>query len=330
MRIIAPMPLRLEDIKAPVAREMDEFEPKFRASMKTNVLLLDKIMGYIVKRKGKQMRPMFVFLTAGVCGKISESTYRGASLIELLHTASLVHDDVVDEANYRRGFFSVNALWKNKIAVLVGDFLLARGLILSVENKDFNLLSIVTDAVREMSEGELLQFEKSRRLDITEEVYYEIIRRKTASLIASCCAVGASSSGATDDVVQKMKVFGEKIGMAFQIKDDLFDFGDDEIGKPVGIDIKEKKMTLPLIYALSKTGWMEKRRILSIVKNESSKPKKVKEVIDFVKGSGGIEYANKAMNKFREDALQILGVFPESSYKASLIQLVQFTIERNN
>ncbi|HMG91801.1 MAG TPA: polyprenyl synthetase family protein [Chryseolinea sp.] len=330
MRIIAPMPLRLEDIKAPVAREMDEFEPKFRASMKTHVLLLDKIMGYIVKRKGKQMRPMFVFLTAGVCGKISESTYRGASLIELLHTASLVHDDVVDEANYRRGFFSVNALWKNKIAVLVGDFLLARGLILSVENKDFNLLSIVTNAVREMSEGELLQFEKSRRLDITEEVYYEIIRRKTASLISSCCAVGASSSGATDDVVHKMRDFGEKIGMAFQIKDDLFDFGDDEIGKPLGIDIKEKKMTLPLIYALNKTSWLEKRRILRIVKNESSKPKKVKEVIDFVKGSGGIEYANKAMNKFREDALQILGGFPESPYKASLIKLVQFTIERNN
>jgi octaprenyl-diphosphate synthase len=276
------------------------------------------------------MRPMFVFLTAGVCGKISESTYRGASLIELLHTASLVHDDVVDEANYRRGFFSVNALWKNKIAVLVGDFLLARGLILSVENKDFNLLSIVTDAVREMSEGELLQFEKSRRLDITEEVYYEIIRRKTASLIASCCGVGASSSGATEDVVAKMKDFGEKIGMAFQIKDDLFDYGDDEIGKPLGIDIKEKKMTLPLIHALSKTGWMEKRKILSIVKNESSKPRKVKEVIDFVKGSGGIEYANKAMNKFREDALQILGAFPESRYKQSLIQLVQFTIERNN
>jgi octaprenyl-diphosphate synthase len=330
MRIIAPMPLRLDDIKAPVAREMEEFEPKFRASMKTDVLLLDKIMGYIVKRKGKQMRPMFVFLTAGVCGKISESTYRGASLIELLHTASLVHDDVVDEANYRRGFFSVNALWKNKIAVLVGDFLLARGLLLSVENKDFNLLSIVTDAVREMSEGELLQFEKSRRLDITEEVYYEIIRRKTASLIASCCAVGASSSGAAEDVVGKMKAFGEKIGMAFQIKDDLFDYGEDEIGKPLGIDIKEKKMTLPLIHALSKTSWLEKRKILSIVKNESSKPRKVKEVIDFVKGSGGIEYANKAMNKYREEALQILGGFPESRYKHSLIQLVQFTIERNN
>ena len=330
MRIIALMPLRLEDIKAPVAREMEEFEPKFRASMKTHVLLLDKIMGYIVKRKGKQMRPMFVFLTAGVCGTINESTYRGASLIELLHTASLVHDDVVDEANYRRGFFSVNALWKNKIAVLVGDFLLARGLILSVENKDFNLLSIVTNAVREMSEGELLQFEKSRKLDITEEVYYEIIRRKTASLISSCCAVGAASSGATEDSVHKMKVFGEKIGMAFQIKDDLFDYGEDEIGKPLGIDIKEKKMTLPLIHALSKTGWFEKRKILGIVKNESSKPKKVKEVIDFVKASGGIEYANKAMNRFREEASQILNGFPDSRYKESLIQLVQFTIERNN
>jgi len=324
------MPLRLEDIKAPVAREMEEFEPKFRASMKTRVLLLDKIMEYIVKRKGKQMRPMFVFLTAGVCGKINESTYRGASLIELLHTASLVHDDVVDEANYRRGFFSVNALWKNKIAVLVGDFLLARGLILSVENKDFNLLSIVTNAVREMSEGELLQFDKSRKLDITEEVYYEIIRRKTASLISSCCAVGASSSGATDDAVHKMKEFGEKIGMAFQIKDDLFDYGEDEIGKPLGIDIKEKKMTLPLIHALSRTGWLEKRKILGIVKNESSKPKKVKEVIDFVKASGGIEYANTAMNRFREEALQILNGFPQSRYKESLIQLVQFTIERNN
>jgi len=324
------MPLRLEDIKAPVAREMEEFEPKFRASMRTKVLLLDKIMGYIVKRKGKQMRPMFVFLTAGVCGKISEATYRGASLIELLHTASLVHDDVVDEANYRRGFFSVNALWKNKIAVLVGDFLLARGLILSVENKDFNLLSIVTHAVREMSEGELMQFEKSRKLDITEEVYYEIIRQKTASLIASCCAVGASSSGATEEVVNKMREFGEKIGMAFQIKDDLFDYGELEIGKPVGIDIKEKKMTLPLIHALSKAPWLERRRILSIVKNESEKTKKVKEVIDFVKKSGGIEYANIAMNKFHQDALQILKDFPDSNYKQSLIQLVQFTIDRNN
>src|SRR5687767_6012259 len=320
------MPLRLEDIKAPIAREMEEFEPKFRASMKSNVLLLDKIMNYIVKRKGKQMRPMFVFLCAGMCGKINESTFRGASLIELLHTAALVHDDVVDEANYRRGFFSVNALWKNKVAVLVGDFLLTRGLMLSVENKDFNLLRIVTDAVREMSEGELLQIEKSRRLDITEEVYYEIIRQKTASLIASCCAVGASSGGAADPIVERMRAFGEKIGMAFQIKDDLFDYGEQEIGKPVGIDIKEKKMTLPLINSLSKAGWLEKRRIISIVKNESEKPRKVREVIDFVKQSGGIEYAKTAMNRYHQDAIGLLKNFPESPYKKSLEQLVQFTI----
>ena len=324
------MPLRLEDIKAPIAREMEEFEPKFRASMKSNVLLLDKIMNYIVKRKGKQMRPMFVFLSAGVCGKINESTFRGASLIELLHTAALVHDDVVDEANYRRGYFSVNALWKNKVAVLVGDFLLTRGLMLSVENKDFNLLRIVTDAVREMSEGELLQIEKSRRLDITEDIYYEIIRQKTASLIASCCAVGASSAEAGNGIVEIMRAFGEKIGMAFQIKDDLFDYGELEIGKPVGIDIKEKKMTLPLIYALSKTGWTEKRRIIGIVKNESEKPRKVKEVIEFVKQSGGIEYAIDSMNKYHKEAMTLLKDFPESAYKKSLIQLVQFTIERSN
>jgi octaprenyl-diphosphate synthase len=248
----------------------------------------------------------------------------------LLHTAALVHDDVVDEANYRRGYFSVNALWKNKVAVLVGDFLLTRGLMLSVENKDFNLLSIVTDAVREMSEGELLQIEKSRRLDITEEVYYEIIRQKTASLIASCCAVGASSGGASEEIVERMRQFGEKIGMAFQIKDDLFDYGEQEIGKPVGIDIKEKKMTLPLIYALSKTGWSEKRKIVGIVKNESNKPRKVKEVIEFVKKSGGLEYAIDAMNKYHREAMLLLDDFPETAYKRSLIQLVQFTIERNN
>jgi octaprenyl-diphosphate synthase len=328
--ILAHMSLKLDNIKAPIAREMEEFEQKFRASMKTRILLLDKIMSYIVKRKGKQMRPMFVFLSAGTCGQISESTYRGASLIELLHTATLVHDDVVDEANYRRGFFSVNALWKNKVAVLVGDFLLAKGLLLSVGNKDFNLLSIVSDAVREMSEGELLQMEKSRKLNITEDIYYEIIRQKTASLIASCCAVGASSSGADEEVTNLMRMFGEKIGMAFQIKDDLFDYGEEEIGKPVGIDIKEKKMTLPLIHALSKASWLEKRKIISIVKNESDKPKKVKEVIDFVKRSGGIQYAEEAMNKYHRDALQLLDRFPESDYKRSLIQLVQFTIDRHN
>lgn len=328
--LLQRMPLRLEDIRAPIDREMEAFEPRFRASMKTKVLLLDKIMEYIVKRKGKQMRPMFVFLSAGACGQISDATFRGASLIELLHTATLVHDDVVDDANYRRGFFSVNALWKNKIAVLVGDFLLSRGLMLSIENKDFNLLSIVNDAVRQMSEGELLQIEKSRRLDINEEIYYDIIRQKTASLIASCCGVGASSSGADDATVNAMKLFGEKIGMAFQIKDDLFDYGEMEIGKPLGIDIKEKKMTLPLIYALSKSRWLEKRRIISIVKNQSDKPKKVREVIEYVKQSGGIEYSLGKMEGFHQEALTLLDTFPDSVYKTSLRQLVQFTIERTN
>lgn len=324
------MSLRLEDIKAPIAKEMQEFEPKFRASMKTRVLLLDKIMSYIVKRKGKQMRPMFVFLSAGTCGGITDATFRGAALIELLHTATLVHDDVVDEANYRRGFFSVNALWKNKVAVLVGDFLLSRGLILSIEHEDFNLLKIVTNAVKEMSEGELLQIEKSRRLDIDEEVYYDIIRQKTASLIASCCAVGASSAGASEDIVESMRAFGEKIGMAFQIKDDLFDYGEMEIGKPLGIDIREKKMTLPLIHALSQAGWMEKRRIIRMVRNESENPKKVREVIAFVKASGGLQYAVEKMNHFHREALKTLEAFPDSPYRASLKDLVQFTIDRTN
>lgn len=322
------MSLRLEDIKAPIAREMEDFEQKFRASMHTRVMLLDKIMNYIVKRKGKQMRPMFIFLSAGTCGKITESTFRAASLIELLHTASLVHDDVVDDANYRRGFFSINALWKNKIAVLVGDFLLARALMLSVENKEFDLLTIGTESVKEMSEGELLQMEKARRLDISEDIYFEIIRQKTASLIASCCAMGASSSGASPEQVARMKEFGLRIGMAFQIKDDLFDYGEDTIGKPVGIDIKEKKMTLPLIHALSKASWLEKRRIIGIVRSESNKASKVKEVIDFVRASGGIPYAQEAMKRFYEEALVILNEFPDSPYKVSLGNLVRYTIER--
>ena len=320
----------LDSIKAPVAKEMEEFEQKFRASMKTRVLLLDKIMTYIVRRKGKQMRPLFVFLSAGATGVIGESTFRGASLIELLHTATLVHDDVVDDSNYRRGFFSVNALWKNKIAVLVGDFLLSRGMALALDNKDFHLLSIVNTAVQQMSEGELLQMEKARQLDINEEIYYEIIRQKTASLIASCCSVGASSAGASNQLIEVMGKFGEAVGMAFQIKDDLFDYGDDEIGKPVGIDIKEKKMTLPLIYSLSKASWIEKRRIISIVKNNSEDPKKVKRVIDFVKQSGGIDYANQKMKEYFDQAMRILESLPASDYKTSLIDLVQFTIDRKN
>ncbi len=322
------MGTKIQDIKTPIQEEMKLFEDKFRGYMKTEVSLLNKIMGYIVRRKGKQIRPMFVFLMAGTCGKIDDTTYRGAALIELLHTATLVHDDVVDDANYRRGFFSINALWKNKIAVLVGDFLLSRGLLLSIDNGDFTLLQIVSNAVREMSEGELLQIEKARRLDITEDVYYEIIRQKTASLISSCCGVGASSVGASEENVLKAQRFGEKVGMAFQIKDDLFDYGNAEIGKPLGIDIKEKKMTLPLIYALNQAGSSEKRNIINLVKNQSHKPRKVQEVIEFVRQSGGIDYTQKVMKRFQEEANEILVTFPDSIHRQALYDLLQFTIDR--
>ncbi len=318
----------LKQIQVPIEAEMAEFEQKFRGLMKSKVKLLDHIMNYIVKRKGKQMRPMFVFLTAGITGGINESTHRGAALIELLHTATLVHDDVVDDSNYRRGFFSVNALWKNKIAVLVGDYLLSRGLLLSVDNEDFHLLKIVSNTVKEMSEGELLQIAKARKLDITEDVYYQIIRQKTASLIASCCAVGASSNQNDPALIDKMRTFGEKVGMAFQIKDDLFDYGEDEIGKPVGIDIKEKKMTLPLIFALNQSDWLEKRRIISMIRNKSDDKKAVNEVIQYVKQSGGLEYAKTVMNRFYGEALDILKSFPDSDYKTSLANLVSYTIER--
>lgn len=318
----------LKQIQAPISTEMEEFEKKFRDFMKSKVKLLDHITNYIVRRKGKQMRPMFVFLTAGVAGGIQESTYRGAALIELLHTATLVHDDVVDDANYRRGFFSVNALWKNKIAVLVGDYLLSRGLLLSVDNGDFELLRIVSHAVREMSEGELLQIAKARKLDITEDVYYTIIRQKTASLIASCCAVGAATTGSSPELVEKMRDFGEKVGMAFQIKDDLFDYGEDEIGKPLGIDIKEKKMTLPLIFALNNASWLDKKKIIYLIRNRNEDKKAVNQVIDFVKKSGGLEYATEVMNRYMDEALAILKDFPESDYKTSLEGLVRYTIER--
>ncbi len=323
-----PILMTIKEIQAPIDPEMQAFEVRFRQFMKSDVMLLDQIMNYIVRRKGKQLRPMFVFLTAGVCGAISDATYRGAALIELLHTATLVHDDVVDDSDYRRGFFSINALWKNKIAVLVGDYLLSRGLLLSIDNGDFQILKIVSEAVREISEGELLQIEKARRLDITEAVYYDIIRQKTASLFAACCGAGASSVGSDDETVLRMKKFGETIGIAFQIKDDLFDYGEAEVGKPLGIDIKEKKMTLPLIYALNQASWLEKRRIINIVKNESQKPNKVAEVIRFVKESGGIEYATQAMQRFVHDALQILNTFADTPYRASLKGLVAYTIER--
>lgn len=322
------MTLKLRDIQAPVAVEMVEFEKKFQASMKSNVMLLDKITTYIVRRKGKQMRPLFVFLSAGVAGTINESTHRGASLIELLHTATLVHDDVVDDAHYRRGFFSINALWRNKIAVLVGDFLLSRGLLLSLDHDDFELLKIVSTAVREMSEGELLQMEKARRLDIDERIYYDVIRQKTASLIKSCCQVGAASSGASVDTIKKMGEFGENVGMAFQIKDDLFDYGTFQIGKPTGIDIKEKKMTLPLIYALNQSNGSEKKRIKRLIKHSAEHPKNVREVIQFVKDRNGIEYAMKVMEEYHQKANDILDSFPESVYRESLRKLVRFTIDR--
>jgi octaprenyl-diphosphate synthase len=323
------LPTVTQNIKAPVAEHMKIFESKFKDSMKSSVPLLDKITNYIVKRKGKQLRPMFVFLSAQTVGTINESTYRAAALIELLHTATLVHDDVVDDSNERRGFFSVNAIWKNKIAVLIGDFLLSKGLLLSLDNDDFHLLKIVSTAVKEMSEGELLQIEKARRLDISEEIYYDIIRQKTASLVAACCASGVASVTDDKNTIAKFKEFGILTGMAFQIKDDLFDFGSSEdIGKPTGIDIKEKKMTLPLIYALNQSSWLEKRRIINIIKNHNTDSEKVKVVIDFVIAKGGIAYAEKIMMDYKNKALTLLKDFPESESRNSLEQLVVYSIER--
>ncbi len=319
-----------EQIKQPIAFEMDLFEQKFRLSMSSRVALLNRITYYIVNRKGKQMRPMFVFLVAKMVanGQVSERTYRGASVIELIHTATLVHDDVVDDSNKRRGFFSINALWKNKIAVLIGDFLLSKGLLLSIDNNDFDLLKIISVAVREMSEGELLQIEKARKLDITEDIYYEIIRQKTATLIAACCSLGAASVKPNSVEVETMHKFGELIGMAFQIKDDLFDYGSKSIGKPIGIDIKEQKMTLPLIYVLNNCSKKDKNWLINSVKNHNKDKKRVNQVIEFVKENGGLEYAVSKMKSFQKDALNILETFPESDYKASLKLMVNYVIER--
>jgi len=320
----------VEQIKQPILNEMELFEKKFHKSMASKVALLNRITYYIVNRKGKQMRPMFVFLTAKmVAVEVNERTYRGASVIELIHTATLVHDDVVDDSNKRRGFFSLNALWKNKIAVLVGDYLLSKGLLLSIDNNDFDLLKIISVAVREMSEGELLQIEKARRLDITEEVYYEIIRQKTATLIAACCSLGAASVlPEHSEYIENMRKFGELIGMAFQIKDDLFDYTDGPIGKPTGIDIKEQKMTLPLIYALNHSDKKEKRWLINSVKNHNKDKKRVREVIDFVKQKEGLVYAENKMIEFQKEALQLLQPFPNSSYKEALILMVNYVIER--
>ena len=320
--------MSLDTIKQPITAELDTFEKRFRESMRSNVPLLDKITWYIVQRKGKQVRPMLVLLSARLFGPIGEATYTAASLIELLHTASLVHDDVVDDANERRGFFSINALWKNKIAVLVGDFLLSQGLMISVKTGQFKMLEIVSRSVKEIAEGELLQMEKARRMDIKEEVYYEIIRQKTASLIAAACSAGAISTSPTDETLQNMWLFGEKTGMAFQIRDDLFDFGTDDVGKPLGIDIKEKKMTLPLIYALTHADRSTRRHIINIVKNESHRSEKVEEVIQFVRQSGGIEYSEKVMYRFRQEAFDLLDTIPDSPARRAMRDLLIFVTER--
>ena len=303
----------LSTIREPIEQELKHFEKHFRDAMRSPVPLLDKITYYIVRRKGKQVRPMFVFLSAKLCGEVNESTYSAASLVELLHTATLVHDDVVDDSYERRGFFSINALWKNKIAVLVGDYLLSRGLLLSLKNKEFRLLEIVSEAVKSMSEGELLQIEKARRLDIKEDIYYEIIRQKTASLIASACSAGAASSTKDEQTIEQMRLFGEKIGIAFQIRDDLFDFGTDDVGKPLGIDIKEKKLTLPLIYALDHADRQDKRRIMNNIRLHSEKTDKVKEVIDFVNESGGLEYAQQAIARKPSTSCALSRTYPLAS-----------------
>jgi len=311
-----------------IGNELSIFETKFSDAVKSNTPLLDRVMKYIIKRKGKQLRPMFVFLSAKLHGTVNESTYRAAALVELLHTATLVHDDVVDESLERRGFFSINAIWKNKIAVLVGDYLLSKGLLLSTDNNDFEHLHILSEAVKQMSEGELLQIEKSRNLNLDEEVYFEIIRNKTASLLSSACGVGAWSTSKDKTIRDKMKLFGEKVGIAFQIKDDLFDYGSDNIGKPTGNDIKEKKLTLPLIYTLNKIAASKKRELIYLIKNENKKPDKVKYIIQQVVESGGMEYAAARMNEYRDEAMKILYEFPDNEVRKALEELVRYTTDR--
>ena len=311
-----------------ISKELALFEEHFREAVKSRVSLLDRIMQYIVKHKGKQIRPMFVLLSARLGGEINDSTYRAASLVELLHTATLVHDDVVDDAMERRGFFSINALWKNKIAVLVGDYLLSKGLLLSLNNNDHKVLQILSDAVKAMSEGELLQIEKARNLNLKEEIYYEIIKGKTASLLSSACAAGASSTFKDDALIEKVRLFGEKVGMAFQIKDDLFDYGTADIGKPTGNDIREKKLTLPIIYALNHCDSATQRKIIYIVKNENTEKAKVQFVIDEVKKAGGIDYATKKMFAFRDEALSILHEFEKTDVRDALEELVRYTTDR--
>jgi octaprenyl-diphosphate synthase len=320
----------VDHIQVLLKEELSLFETKFREAVQSKVPLLDRVMHYIIKRKGKQMRPMFVFLSARLFGPATESTYRAAALVELLHTATLVHDDVVDESFQRRGFFSINALWKNKVAVLVGDYLLSKGLLLSLDHNDFEILKYLSSAVRQMSEGELLQIERSRNLNLSEEVYFEIIRNKTASLLASSCAAGAWSTSGNTEIAERMRLFGEKAGVAFQIKDDLFDYGDAEVGKPTGNDIKEKKLTLPLIYTLNQLDKSQRKEMIYVLKNKNRDKTSVRQVIDFVKKKGGIEYAEKKMDAYRNESIEILHEFPASQVRDGLEQLVRFTTERKH
>lgn len=308
--------------------ELEVFEKKFREAVKSQAPLLDRIMRFIVNRKGKQLRPMFVFLSARLCGPINESTYRAASLVELLHTATLVHDDVVDESLERRGFFSTYALWKNKVSVLVGDYLLAKGLLLSLDHDDFRILQLLSEAVRKMSEGELLQIEKARSLNLDESVYFEIIRNKTASLLASSCAAGAYSACGDEKLTEKLGRFGEAVGIAFQIKDDLFDYGNEQTGKPSGNDLKEKKLTLPLIYTLNKVDKPLRRELIYIIKNQNRDPEKVRYVVGRVTEAGGIHYATEKMNHYRDEAMAILYEFQDSEVRKGLEELVRFTTDR--
>lgn len=321
--------MKVADLKAPIDEELRIFEKKFREAMHSDVALLDKVTYYIYQRKGKQVRPMFIFLAAKMCGGVTEATYTGASLIELLHTATLVHDDVVDDANERRGFFSINALWKNKIAVLVGDYLLSKGLLLSLEKQQYKLLHIVSNAVKAMSEGELLQMEKARKLDITEEVYFQIITNKTASLIASACATGAASATDDEEKIEKLRQIGEYIGIAFQIKDDLFDYGEADIGKPRGIDIKERKMTLPLIYTLNNVTKSEKKWIINTIKNHNEDKIRVQQLIQLVHEKGGMQYTIDKMNEYKQKAFNIIEEIEDSEAKDGLIDLVNYITERN-
>jgi octaprenyl-diphosphate synthase len=318
-------------IRAEIETEMDLFEDKFKEAMSSQVSLLNRITFYIATRKGKQMRPMFVFLVAKLLAEnnqVNERTYRGASIIELIHTASLVHDDIVDDSSKRRGFFSINALWKNKIAVLVGDYFFSKGLLLSLDHDDFDLLKIVSVAVREMSQGELLQLEKARNLNLDEEVYYEIIRQKTATLIAACCAMGAASIKPDSKEVEVFRKFGEYAGMAFQIKDDLFDYSEDRVGKPTGIDIRERKMTLPFLHVLEKASASQKKWLIDGIKKHNKNKKRVKEIIAFIIDQGGLEYAQIQMNQFRDKALEILKAYPETVYSIALSNLVNYVVDR--